>query len=433
MDEDVHRLVGHIGLRGVEDAVILAVLAPRVLDHEILVAEAVFRKTVDLHTVVVRGCPVVEPFLTHLLRDCQLAGRRFLHSSVVRGVRTGPACSVRTRFVAGSLRVGHAGDAVAAEAGLADVSPPGERVTVTHGVVHHLHEFIEGQVVALGPTPVVLDFDDELRVERMVREGGERDVIVRVQAKALHVALRRVGLPVFLELLGQFADITVIDAVKAIDPAGRELAEIPLGDGAHVSAGHGVELVVVEERVAIETTRGGHGFLRHHTVVFHTVHHVIETAALRERDVAMEAHGSLCAVNHGVIDHKGLAQVVRAFTQAEQLTLEESQGGEGPARTALVLVLDRSDRIFFDYRELHGVVFRRCFLFLRSGGRSKEAGCRSDKKNFLHLAFSCYYVINFSEFNRSSDWRRGVQPRRPRLHRHGRGCAPRRGSDSRRP
>ena len=267
----------------------------------------------------------------------------------------------------------------------------------------------------------------------MVRERGERDVIVRVQAKALHVALRRVALAVFLELLGKFADITVIDAIKAVDPAGRELAEISLGDGAHVSACHGVELVVVEKRVAIEATRGSHGLLRNHTVVFHTVHHVVKAAALRERDVAMEAHGSLCAINHGVIDDKGFAQVVRAFTHAEQLALEESQRGEGPARAALVLVLDRSDRVFFDNRELHGVVFRCRFLFLRSGGRSEEAGCRSDKKNFLHLAFSCYYVINVSKFNRSADWRRGARPRSPRLHRRGMGCVPYRGSGNRRP
>ena len=56
--------------------------------------------------------------------------------------------------------------------------------------------------------------------------------------------------------------------------------------------------------------------------------------------------------------------------------------------------------VFLDDRELHGIVFRFVFLFLRDGARTEEAGCRGDEKNFLHLFNFCYNVINKCEFNR---------------------------------
>ena len=228
---------------------ILTVVAPRVLHHEVFRSLVVFSQTVNHHAVVVGGFPVVVALLAEFLSNGQLfVGSNF--STRVDG--SAPACGVTAGQVAHFQVLGHVSVVLAvatAEIFFRYVGTPGERVAVLHGTVHHAHELVERQVVALGPTPVVLDFQDELGVEGMVRVGGERNVVVRVEAQVvLGISLRRIGLAVGgLHLLGQFAEVILVDVGQIVLPRDRNLVLLAFGQCRNVGRSHGIELVEVEE------------------------------------------------------------------------------------------------------------------------------------------------------------------------------------------
>ena len=70
------------------------------------------------------------------------------------------------------------------------------------GVVEDLHHLIEGDVVALSMTPVVLDLegDGKALVEGVMGVGGDAHIVIDVDAEALVEALRSVFLAVVVEL-----------------------------------------------------------------------------------------------------------------------------------------------------------------------------------------------------------------------------------------
>ena len=385
VDEDVHRLVGYIGLGGVEHAVVLAVVAPRVLHHEVVIALVVLGQAVDDHAVVVGRFPVVVAFLAHFLGDGEFAVVG-LDDGAVALVRAGPAGGVGTGHV-GVLHVGgHLGYAVAAEALLADVSAPCEGIAVPDGAFAHFHELVERQVVAFGPAPVVLYFEDKLGVEGMVRVAGERHVVVGVEAEGFHVGVGRVAFAVDGELLGQFAEVVLVDVGEVVLPHERYLALFAFGDGGHVGGGYGVELVEVVEGVAVKVSLGGHGLLRHDAVVLEAVDGVVEGAALREADITVGAYGAVGAVHVGMIHEERLAEVVLALAHAQEFGLKETERGEGPACSALVLVLDAGDGVFLYSGELYGVVLGRSVVLGRHRSR-QQAESRYEHTDFFH----CFY------------------------------------------
>ena len=67
VDHDVHGLAGDEILGHIPNALILAALAPRVLDHVVESTVLILGDTIDLHSVVISGGLVVEPLLAHLL------------------------------------------------------------------------------------------------------------------------------------------------------------------------------------------------------------------------------------------------------------------------------------------------------------------------------------------------------------------------------
>ena len=169
--------------------------------------------------MVVGGFPVVVALLTEFLRDGQFVVAAHL-GALLHGAA--PACSVRALQVAYFGFLGHVSVAfavAAAEVVLRHVSAPGNGVAVLHSLFHDAHKLVERQVVAFGPAPVVLNFEDELAVERLVRVRGERHVVVHVQAEVFaHVGLRRVGFLAYLHLGGQFAEVVAVDAVEVLFP-----------------------------------------------------------------------------------------------------------------------------------------------------------------------------------------------------------------------
>ena len=138
--------------------------------------------------------------------------------------------------------------AIAAEIAFAHIGTPCEGVAASHGGVAHFHELIERQVVALCPAPVVLNFKDKLGVEGMVRVGGERYVVVGVEAEIVGgILLRRVGLAAGNNRCRQFAKIVFVDIGKVALPGGRDFLQVALGDGADIGRSHGIELIEVKE------------------------------------------------------------------------------------------------------------------------------------------------------------------------------------------
>lgn len=149
-------------------------------------------------------------------------------------------------------------------------------------MVHYFHELVERKVVALCPAPVVLYLYHELLVEGMVCERGERHVVVGIEAERLREFNRSVGFSLVFELLGQFAEVVVVDKAHVVGPYRRKFFLLALCEFFNHGSGHGAELLEIEQAVALERSGLGHGFLRCEAVVFHAVNHVVEAAAFGE-------------------------------------------------------------------------------------------------------------------------------------------------------
>lgn len=174
-----------------------------------------------------------------------------------------------------------------------------------------------------------------------------RHVVVGIEAERLREFNRSVGFSLVFELLGQFAEVVVVDKAHVVGPYRRKFFLLALCEFFNHGSGHGAELLEIEQAVALERSGLGHGFLRCEAVVFHAVNHVVEAAAFGERYVAVQAHRGFGAVYHCVVHHERLAQVVLAFSEAQEFGLEESERGVAPACARTVLVFYRSDWVFF--------------------------------------------------------------------------------------
>ena len=73
----------------------------------------------------------------------------------------------------------------ARETVLAHVGTPSKGIAVAHSALHHFHEIVEREVVAGRPTPVVLHFDNERLVERLVRVGGKAHIVVGIKTEVV--------------------------------------------------------------------------------------------------------------------------------------------------------------------------------------------------------------------------------------------------------
>ena len=230
-----------------------------------------------------------------------------------------------------------------AEALLADVGAPGNGVAVGNGVVEDLHHFVEGDVVALGVAPVVLDFEGELLIEGVMGVGGEAYVVVGVEAEALVEAFGGVLFAVVGEFLGHLSQIDSVGGADGFDAkelavfVGLEFFEfVALGDGGHHGIGDGAELGVVGEGVAVFNT-GTHLGFGHEAEGLHAVDDIVEGAALAEADVAAGADGGHGAVVVGVFDDVHFAEVVGAFVHAEQFGFDECTEVTGSSFTMVNL------------------------------------------------------------------------------------------------
>ena len=70
---------------------------------------------------------------------------------------------------------------------------------------------------------------------------------------------------------------------------GLQFAVISFGDGCHYGIGYGCQLVMIAQRIAVHHSRT-HFFFGHQAECFHTVYHIVERTALRERYIAVGAY-----------------------------------------------------------------------------------------------------------------------------------------------
>ena len=175
MNDDVQGLVTGESLGDVPFAVILAGIAPAVLHDIVFVADLILSGAIDQHAVVIACLVVVVCDLALLLGDPFLR-RRLVHGFflAVGGAHAQPVghiAALQILFL--GVKVGkhsHTGHLATEPTLLADVGTPSNRVSLINGIVHHLHQFVDGEVPSLAPAPVVLHFDDEGLIEGMVRE-----------------------------------------------------------------------------------------------------------------------------------------------------------------------------------------------------------------------------------------------------------------------
>ena len=77
--------------------------------------------------------------------------------------------------------VRHNGYTITGKAGFAHVRTPGNRIAGIDSIVEHFHQFVDRQVVRQSMTPVILDFDRELGIERTMCIRCQRHIVGRIQ------------------------------------------------------------------------------------------------------------------------------------------------------------------------------------------------------------------------------------------------------------
>ena len=184
MNKDIHGFVSNESFGSIPDAFILAAQSPGILYHEIFFSVLVFGNAVDNHAVVVGCFPVVESSLTHFLGNVdfrqRFAGQLF---ALVGSGKACPTSHVRTGEFCAAGCIWHNGDTVAGETLFAHVTAPCKGVAVLNGIVHNSHQLVDRQVPGKSVAPVVLNFDGELGVERVVCIRSQRYIIVRIDAE----------------------------------------------------------------------------------------------------------------------------------------------------------------------------------------------------------------------------------------------------------
>ena len=313
VDGVVHRVGGNEGLGHVPDALVVAALAPRVLNHVVLATVLVLGCAEDQHAVVVGQFPVVEALLAHLL-----CGHDFGHGAAQRvddvallgGLHLQPFSHVAALQALRLLVVHGIGQSLAAEARLRNVTAPGHGVALLDGVVDDAHHLVHRQVVAERVAPVVLYLNGEGGVEGMVGVAGDANVVVPVKSERGCKALRCVALALVGELFGALAEVGVENTLQADLPLRRQLAGGALGDGSHVGLEQREELVEVVQRVAVKRTGEGHGVLGADAVVHQHVEDIVSRTALCKLAVAMQAYHLDGTVHVGLVGYERFAEVV---------------------------------------------------------------------------------------------------------------------------
>ena len=248
MDEDIDGLGVEIRLRHIEVAVIDLVGVPGILHLVITVAILVAGGADDFHPVVVGRLLGVEHLLAQLLGDFHF-GDRLLEIEAGGGAvlvaELHPTRQLRAFEVGGVCLLWHDGITfIPFETALTDIGCPHHRITVLDGIVYDSLHLLHRQVDRLLPDPVVRHLDGKLLIERMMSEGGYRDIVVNLDGKRLGVALGGVSLAVDGESLGHFTQVGVENRLIALAPGGRNLL---VGIGLYrveVSFQNGVKLAV---------------------------------------------------------------------------------------------------------------------------------------------------------------------------------------------
>ena len=351
--------------------------------------------------MVVGGLVVVVALLAKLLRDGALpAGFVELVERLVL-LLLGEFAPLLGFGSLHAFEVGFRDDAQtfgAAEPLLAHVGSPGDRVTLLQRVVDDLHELVQGHVPYLVPVPVVGDLHGELRVEGVVGERGEFDVVAEVDRQRRGERRRGVLPAPVGELPGHRAEISVEDAVQPGLPGRREaaVAALPAGLDHRVGVGldHGVDLVEIGLVVAVVQSRID--LLGDDAVRLDAVQHVVGLSADGEVQRAVQAD-----VFHGLFEvdvahDPHLRKVQFGTSGAEDFAFEEREGRVTPAGSAAALVLDRGDGQDFDVGET--VAFRGG----RVGRLCRGSECVAERKcgenRFFHQSFGFRCLLSCRSF-----------------------------------
>ena len=163
----------------------------------------------------------------------------------------------------------------------------------------------------------------------MVREGGQRYVVVRVEPDSLGVALRRVLLAIVGEALGELTQVAVDDPFVGGIPGRGELA-VGLGDdGVEEALESCLQLaVLIARRTVVQPHHHRAGYC---PVVLEDVEYVVEGAALAVVELAVQAYILTPLVAVGVADDKHFGEVEVTLPYTDELVLEEALCRIGPA------------------------------------------------------------------------------------------------------
>ena len=160
-------------------AAIGVVLAPAVLDHEVLFPILVLGESPDVHEVVVGGGVVLKSDLARALGDLLLAYDLLPKLGLV--------------FLHGQQR--HA--VAETESIFAHIGVPRHGVAHLQRPTHHAAQLVQRHVEVFPTGEVVRHFQGEARPERVVGKAGDGHVVVGVDAQ--HVAERLGGVTLVLK------------------------------------------------------------------------------------------------------------------------------------------------------------------------------------------------------------------------------------------
>ena len=328
--------------------------------------------------MVVRSFVVVESDLAHLLRDLLLldgfvelveGGLFFGGAQFAPLLGLGTLHAVDVGFGNDSDRL----DAV--EALFADVGSPFDRVTVGQGIIDHGHHLLQRYVVNRAPHPVVGDFDDELRVERMVREGTYVYIVVHLDRQR---RCERFG-GIFLAFVGEFfrahAEISVQQRIQTVLPGRGQHPVVSCLDNC-VQVGFQCCVELAEDRFLRAVVQTRIDLLGYDAVFLDAFDYVVGGTAFRKVQMSVQADVFNAFIEIHVADDPHFGQVHLRPAGPQNFVFQERKSRITPAGAAAVLVFDRSGRYGGQVGELVAFLLGLLCRFLgRCGAHHKCQAC----------------------------------------------------------
>ena len=158
-------------------------------------------------------------------------------------------------------------------------------------------------------TPVILDFDRKLGIERTMCIRCQRHIVGRIQTGWLIERLRSIFFTFISKFLWSLTQINFVNGSNRFFPQHDviliwlQFTQFAFGYSCDHCICKGGKFGMVAQRIAIHHTRT-HFFFRNQAKSLHSINHVIERTALWKRNVPVSTHSCIRTIQISIVNRK---------------------------------------------------------------------------------------------------------------------------------